>query len=238
MIQNLPIYISIIFFMTTVVTFGLFMGAIKNASSAIIRAKTISVGFIFLIWLVFQGFLASREVYVNDINSFPPKFFFMGFLPTLFMIGLVFATKKGRFFVDSLPLKNLTFLSIVRIPVEIVLFLLFIYKTIPELMTFEGRNFDILAGLTAPIIVYFGLNRQIIPRKAILIWNITGLGLLVNIVVNAVFSLPSPIQKFGFNQPNIAVLYFPFCWLPTFIVPIVLFSHLVSIRQLLKDKRG
>jgi len=45
-------------------------------------------------------------------------------------------------------------------------------------------------------------------------------------------SAPSPIQKIAFEQPNIAILYFPFCWLPTFIVPIVLFSHLVAVRKL------
>jgi len=54
--------------------------------------------------------------------------------------------------------------------------------------------------------------------------------------VNALFSAPSPIQKFAFDQPNIAILNFPFSWLPTFIVPIILFGHLTSIRQLIKYK--
>jgi hypothetical protein len=31
-------------------------------------------------------------------------------------------------------------------------------------------------------------------------------------------------------------LYFPFAWLPSFIVPAVLFSHIASIRNLLKTK--
>lgn len=53
---------------------------------------------------------------------------------------------------------------------------------------------------------------------------------------NALFSTPSPIQQFAFEQPNIAILNFPFSWLPTFIVPLVLFGHLASIRKLLKEK--
>ncbi len=124
-----------------------------------------------------------------------------------------------------------------RIPVEIVLFWLFQNKAIPELITFEGRNFDIIAGITAAIIAYFGFTKQTINRNILLIWNFICLGLLINIVVNALFSAPSPIQKFAFEQPNIAILNFPFCWLPTFIVPIVLFGHLASIRQLLKGKK-
>ena len=44
----------------------------------------------------------------------------------------------------------------------------------------------------------------------------------------------TPFQQFGFDQPNIAMLYSPFVWLPCFIVPTVLFSHLVCIRKYLK----
>lgn len=74
------------------------------------------------------------------------------------------------------------------------------------------------------------------PPKFLLAWNFIGIGLLANIVINAVLSVPSPFQKFAFNQPNIAVLYFPFNWLPGVVVPLVLLSHLVVIRQLFTKK--
>jgi hypothetical protein len=100
-------------------------------------------------------------------------------------------------------------------------------------MTFEGRNFDIVAGLTAPVIYYFGSVKQQIGRKVMLLWNIICLGLLFNIVVIAVLSAPFPFQQFAFDQPNIALLYFPFVWLPCCVVPLVLLSHLATIRQLI-----
>ena len=62
------------------------------------------------------------------------------------------------------------------------------------------------------------------------------LATFINIVVNAILSAPFTFQQFAFDQPNVAVLYFPFVWLPCFIVPVVLFSHLVLIRQLLKKE--
>ena len=175
-----------------------------------------------------------KNVYNTETNSFPPKIMLLGILPTLLAVFYLFSTQKGRQFIDSLPLKNLTYLNMVRIPVEVVLFWLFLNKAVPELMTFEGRNFDIIAGITAPIVAYFGLTKSKLSRQVILIWNFICLGLLINIVVNALFSAPSPIQKFAFEQPNIAILNFPFSWLPTFIVPIVLFGHLASIRKLLR----
>lgn len=236
MIENLPTHITLIFGLTTFATLLIFVQAIKNSTLEQTRKKYTAVFLSLIFWLTVQSVLTSKNVYNTDTNSFPPKIMLIGILPTILIILLLFITSKGRQFIDSLPLRNLTYLNIVRIPVEIVLFWLFLNKVIPVLMTFEGRNFDILAGITAPFIAYFGLTKHKISRKLILIWNFVCLALLINIVVNALFSAPSPIQKFAFEQPNIAILNFPFSWLPTFIVPIVLFGHLASIRQLLKYK--
>jgi len=49
-------------------------------------------------------------------------------------------------------------------------------------------------------------------------------------------SLPSPIQKFGIEQPNVAVAYAPFIWLPAIVVPIVLFSHLAALWKLYRGQ--
>ena len=236
MIDNLPTYISLTFGLTTLITLQLFIWTIRNSNSELTRKKATPIFIGLTIWLTIQAVMTFKNIYNSDTNSFPPKIMLIGILPTILTIILLFATSKGRQFIDSLPLKNLTYLNIVRIPVEIILFWLFLNKAIPELMTFEGRNFDILTGISARIIAYFGLTKTKLNRQIILIWNFICLGLLINIVVNALFSAPSPIQKFAFDQPNIAILNFPFSWLPTFIVPIVLFGHLTSIRQLMKSK--
>jgi hypothetical protein len=238
MLQNLPIYISVVFGLTTVATFALFVWTVKNAHSPITRQYSTRIIAAFTLWLIIQAVLTLLNIYNTDTNSLPPKFVLLGILPALLTIIILFATQKGRQFIDGLPLANLTYLHIVRVPVEIVLFWLFLHKAIPGLMTFEGRNFDIVAGITAPFIAYFGFTKRKISRTIILTWNFICLGLLLNIVVNAFLSTPSPLQKFAFDQPNIAILNFPFSWLPSFIVPVVLFSHLVSIRQLLKRNSG
>lgn len=237
MIDNLPTYISLTFVLTTFVTLLLFIWTIKNLNSEQTRKIVTPIFIGLIIWLIIQSVLTLKNIYNGDTNSFPSKIILTGILPTILTIILLFVTSKGRQFIDSLPLKNLTYLNTVRIPVEIVLYWLFLNKAIPELMTFEGRNFDIIAGVTAPIIAYLGLTKAKLNRKTILIWNFICLGLLLNIVINALLSAPSPIQKFAFEQPNVAILNFPFSWLPTFVVPIVFFGHLVSIRQLLKLKK-
>jgi hypothetical protein len=147
-------------------------------------------------------------------------------------IIIVFTTSGGKQFIDSLPQKTLTWLHIVRLPVEIVLYLLYTQEAIPQLMTFEGRNFDILMGISAPLVAHYGFMNNQPQKKLLLYWNIAGIILLFNIVINALLSAPGPLQRLAFDHTNISIIQFPYSWLPTFIVPVVLFSHLVAIRQL------
>lgn len=221
--ENLPVYISLLMILITFLTVFIFYKASGHSKEVLI---------ILAAWLALQAILGLSGFYTNVI-TIPPRFILTVVPPLLFILTL-FITSRGRKFLDSLDPKLLTSLHIVRIPVEIVLFLLFLYKTVPALMTFEGKNFDILSGLSAPLIFFFGYKKKILSKKTLLAWNFICLGLLVNIVGIAILAAPFPFQQLAFDQPNIAVLYFPFVWLPACVVPLVLLSHLASIRQLLK----
>jgi hypothetical protein len=222
MIEAIPAYINMVFELTTALTLWFFYQATNKSTLSIV---------IILGWLILQAVISLTGFYTVT-NTVPPRFLLLALPPVLFIIGL-FISSKGRKYIDTLNVKWLTYLHIVRVPVEVVLFWLFIYKRVPQLMTFEGRNYDILSGLTAFIIGYFGYTKQRLGNTILLIWNFVCLALLFNIVINAVLSAPSPFQKFAFDQPNVAILYFPVVWLPCCIVPLVLFAHLVSIRQLI-----
>ena len=221
--ENLPVYINVGFVLITLLTIWLFYKA-TNYSKL--------VWIIITAWLIIQTIISLTGFYT--ITKTNPPHFLLLVLPALIFIILLFATNKGRIFIDNMDVKMLTLLHAIRIPVELILFGLFINKTIPEAMTFEGRNFDILSGLTAPFIYYFGFVKKTLDKKIILAWNFICLALLINIVATAILSAPFTFQKLAFDQPNIAILYFPFVWLPCCIVPIVFLSHLASIRQLHK----
>ncbi len=224
--ETLPTYIGIIFSLTTLFTAYLFAKA---------SPKPKLVLSIIMLWLLVQAVISRTGLYYEHTRQMPPPFVLATF-PCALTIIFLFVTRKGRRFIDGMDLKMLTILHIVRILVEIVLLWLFLHKVVPQVMTFEGRNFDILAGISAPVIYYIAFRAGRTHKKLLLIWNVIGILLLLNIVSIAVLSAPFPIQQLGFEQPNIAVLYFPFIWLPACVVPLVLFSHLASIRQLLKRK--
>jgi hypothetical protein len=100
------------------------------------------------------------------------------------------------------------------------------------MLTFEGQNFDVVVGLSAPVIFYSGFVRRNIDKRIIWYWNLLALVLLVNLVVTAILSGPFPFQRFAFDQPDVAFLYFPFIWMPCCVVPLLLLSHLAALRQL------
>lgn len=223
MITGLPIYVSIVFILTVMLTLY-FM--IKAGARSVVAIS------ILLLLLIYQGVLGYSSFFTVT-DTMPPRFPLL-VLPSFLILLFLFVTKKGNHFLDNLDSRWLTGLHIVRLPVEIVLFWLFVHKQIPQLMTFEGRNFDIVSGITAPLIVYVGYIKRKLGKPGLLLWNFICLGLVLNILINGLLSAPTPIQQFAFDQPNVGVLYFPFVWLPGFIVPAVLFAHLVCIRQMLK----
>jgi hypothetical protein len=110
-----------------------------------------------------------------------------------------------------LQLDTLTILHVIRVPVEVVLFWLFLYKAIPEEMTFEGRNWDIISGITASVIFFLGFNRGKLWPSTILVWNLICLGLLVNIVATAILSTPYPFQRLVSNNRILRFFIFRLC---------------------------
>ena len=233
MMENLPGYISITFILTTFLTVGFLFYAVKQTVFETLPAKILV--FLLFFWLFFQAIFALSGFYLKT-DSTPPRLMLFGLFPALLTIILYFIFAR-RSFIEKLPLKILTLLHIIRIPVELVLLWLFQQKLVPQLMTLEGRNLDILSGISAPLIFWLAFRNGKINHSLLIIWNILALGLLFNIVINAILSFPFPFQQFAFDQPNRGVLYFPFVWLPTVIVPIVLFSHLASLWILYRNKK-
>ena len=221
--EHLPIYIPTVFILTTLLTVVLLFKA-GNYHRQLMS--------IVLLWLVAQAVIGLSGFYVV-CTGIPPRFSLL-LIPPVVLIVILLLTKKGRRFINGFDVKTLTLIHIVRLPVELTLYWLFLHKAVPQIMTFEGRNFDILCGITALVIYYFRYVKKVLSRSLLLIWNIACLCLLANIVFTAFLSAPFNFQKFGFEQPNIALFYFPFIWLPCFVVPAALLAHLITIRRLLK----
>lgn len=223
--MNIPITISLAFILLSFTTVFLFYMASRRNKKVLL---------VTLLYAILQGLLAYFGFYA--VKPILPAQFFLIVFPSFAFVFYLYFSKKGKVFIHTLDIKILTLLHTIRIGAELILFALYSCHAIPEVMTFAGRNFDILAGLSAPIIYYLAFVKGIIGKKGLLVWNSISLLLLINIVVHAVLSVELPFQQFGFDQPNEAILHFPFVWLPAIVVPLVILAHLTAMKQLLKKQ--
>jgi hypothetical protein len=223
MLPNLPAYITIVFILTVILTIYFLFKASWSITPIIVA----------IVWLSIQGILSYNGFYLNSEGTVSE--IAVALLPPLVFIILVLSTKRGKKFIRRLDLRTIHLLHIVRIPVELCLYWLSLRKAVPELMTFAGENLDIITGITAPILYFTCFKRRAVRSVNLLFgWNIIGLVLLGSAVVKGILSAPTAYQKLAFDDPNIAILYFPFIWLPSFIVMVLLFSHLVMIKRLME----
>ena len=90
MIENLPNYVNVVFGLTTLLTFVLFLNAILKSSQKH-NLKWIVLGFI--VWLGFQTWASISLFYLETSMNTPPMFPLLGFIPTFILMFVLFNRK-------------------------------------------------------------------------------------------------------------------------------------------------
>jgi hypothetical protein len=136
----------------------------------------------------------------------------------------------GRTLAAFTPLWALVAVQGFRLPLELAMHALAERGIMPPQMTYTGRNFDIVTGTTA-IVVAAAVAAGYAGRRVVLVWNVMGLVLLINVVVVALRSTPV-FAAFGADPAhlNTFVTYQPFVWLPAVMVAAALAGHLIVAR--------
>lgn len=219
------------FFLLTIICLLLIDKGIQIGSQSLDNAKQIQNRYRISIisWFVLLAIL-SLSGFISDFTSFPPK---MGIVLMVPLLSLIFIFKSPNLdaILTNIPPQWLLYIQFFRVPVEIFLWFLFLDGALPERMTFEGYNFDILAGITGPIVAYYCFSSTSTQKTVLRIWNISCLLLLFNIVSIALVTLPTPFQYFT-TEDNTIVTSFPIVLLPGILVPIAYYMHFFSLRQI------
>ena len=188
-----------------------------------------------VIWLVILG-LGAGMGFFRAYEAFPPRVFFAFVPPVVIAVVLLFSASFTAI-LRVLPMSWLFYVQSFRILMELFLWMGYRGGYVPPQMTFEWLNYDIIVGLTAPLagLVFFRHGRY--QRFEAIYWNVFGLALLLNVVIIAVLSSPTPWRVFMNEPANTFVAGFPFIWIPGFIVPFALAMHLFSLKQLFITNR-
>jgi len=214
-------------------TASIFLLTVLGVGAAIVRASERPAYTVLGLsaWLGFASLLATSG-WLGGFDARPPHFFLF-MLPTFAATLALAFSRGGARAADRIGFAALTAFQVFRVPVEWVLFALHRDGRVPVQMSFEGWNFDVLTGLSAPLVAWL-VARGRIGRRGLLAWNCAGLALLANIVGIAVLSTPTPLRTFWNEPANTFVAGWPWIWLPGFLVPAALLGHLVALRKLVR----
>ncbi|MDQ3002327.1 MAG: hypothetical protein M3Y08_13835 [Fibrobacterota bacterium] len=180
-------------------------------------------------WMAYSGLAAGMGLFL-DPESIPPPFLrLMG--PGLLLVFFAAFSGFGKRLAKHLGYAALIGFHGFRLPLEGLLWWFHKQGRLPVQMTFEGRNLDILTGISA-IVMAVLVQKGMAGRKAIMIWNLTGFILLINIMTVAILSIPGPMRRFHNEPANTLVLHFPYVWIPAIFVLSAFLGHLLILRKL------
>lgn len=131
------------------------------------------------------------------------------------------------------PLVALVGFHAFRVPLELVLHSWAGQGTIPQTMTWDGQNWDIISGAVAIIVAPFAIRSRALAWGA----NIVGAVLLVNVIRVALLSSPIPIG-WGQDPPLLLALHLPYALIAPVCVAGAIAGHIVLTRALLRPRTG
>lgn len=229
--------VVLVFVLIPVLLAGTLLRGLAAASTALgeppetTRTVVVRTGIWIAAWLAVTWAAARRGLLLR-FDDTPPPFALLVAAIVLIAVVLAFGP-DGRRLVRGLPIWTLVAVQAFRLPLELAMHALYERGIMPEQMSYSGRNFDILTGITA-IAVAVLVRAGVGGTRLVVVWNVMGLALLVNIVAVAILSTPR-FRAFGDDHLNTFVMYAPFVWLPAVMVLAALAGHLLIFRALRHD---
>lgn len=198
------------------------------------RARLSLIG-VLVAWLAYAGTLGITGI-AGHYNQVPPGLAFL-VVPVVVAILALTLTNPGAHLACRLPLRLLIGFQVFRVGVELSLHHLSSLGLAPRIMTLEGGNIELVVALTAPVAAWLVTGPT--GRPIAWAWNLVGLASLGNVVVRAVLSAPGPLQIIHAEVPDMAILLYPFTFIPGFMAPLALALHILAFRALVRrDDRG
>ncbi len=189
------------------------------------------------VWLCYIAGMAATGFFM--VLTLPPRFPIFIIIPAFIFIGWFFLSGRADHLLSVVPKQQPIYLQSFRIVVELLILGAFKKGLATYEPTLEGYNFDVLMGLSAAPVAWLVFSKKILPEKTALIWNFIGLLALAN-VVGIFLSLLVKPQLWGYPATPISPEFgtMPYLLIPAVYMPLAVFLHVFSIRQLGKKTMG
>lgn len=197
----------------------------KERSKKFIVASVVVLG-----WIAYLTILSLTDV-LKDLNL-PPKFPLLIFAPQVIGFIIFYRRSKNSAVIKEIPKTWPVYFQSFRIVVELIILYTFYANILPETATFEGLNFDVLMGISAPFIAYL-IVRKDGSRLIQYLWNVLGICMVLFVAYIVASSIYFP-ETWGSETPLVSMKFMemPYLLLAGFLAPLAIFMHVVSLAQL------
>jgi hypothetical protein len=156
-------------------------------------------------------------------------------LPIAALVGAYFALPSVREAMAAPPLPALIALHAIRL-LGFLFVVLYVEGRLPAPFAPSAGWGDILIGATALPLVSAVARFGAAVRPLVLLWNALGVADLVAAVTLGTLSAPGPLQVFVGPPDSSPMTTLPWLLIPGFLVPCLMFLHVVIFARLAKAK--
>jgi hypothetical protein len=181
-------------------------------------------------WFVLAVALALLGVYRGGPGWVPTIQFGIA-LPILFGCFMIWRWPVVSRLIDAVPRQWVIAIQFYRVQ-GVTFLVLFAGHLLPGLFALPAGAGDVTVGLLAAAIGIGATGGRQLRARTVLRWNLLGIADLIVAIATGFLTAPSPFQMFAFDRPNELISMFPLVLIPTFLVPLAILLHIISLIQL------
>jgi hypothetical protein len=173
--------------------------------------------------------LASYNGWFNHI-ALPPRVLLLTTFPFAFLLFVILANSKVyNTMIENAAIQNIVKLHLFRL-IGVFFILLGVHEALPKPFAFIAGIGDVLTAVTSIFVAKVIQNKKSYAKKLTYYWNVFG---TVDILFTAIGA--NVLTKISIDTGSMGVdslAFFPFCIIPAFAPPMILFLHWTIFKKL------
>ena len=187
----------------------------------------------FYVLYLFIVSIASFKGFFDTI-MLPPKIVLTTTLPLAIFVTIIYSTKICKKVNAVLSLEDLVKIHIFRL-IGSTFILLFLYDLLPPVFALFTGIGDLLTAISSVFVGMAIRNKKSYARRLTYIWNTFG---LIDILITSAMAIIFTKISIDKGIQGVEILAeFPFCFIPAFAPPTIIFLHLLVFRKLSSTKK-
>jgi hypothetical protein len=229
----LPQWIAVLFLLIIPIPFILISRLVYQEGKKIGNTNVPKAVITFFLLYVAYVVSASLSGWFNQV-MLPPKVLLMCTFPYAILLFIVVArTKAFKTILENVSLHSLVKLHIFRL-IGIFFLLIAMHNALPKPFAFIAGLGDMITAFTSIFVANAIANKDINAKSIVYAWNIFGTLDILFTAICAIILTKISIDTGAMGVDTLAK--FPFCLIPAFAPPTILFLHWCIFKKLKSNK--